>query len=215
MKKHIEFLDHLILTGKMLPSYPNAHNPHTNPGIERSFEYHYTKWIEDARSVLSHANLEPYLDTFIREISHSSPREKIPNLVGILHSARDCLEQGFVGKLKYLLHAEMFDSFVGQAKELLANGFLLPAGVVSRIIIERWLRDQGEKQGIEGWSSKKASQVNDELKRGGTFSTNKWRLIQSLLDAGNAAAHGNEDEISKECVQRMIDFIESQCLETP
>ncbi len=52
---------------------------------------------------------------------------------------------------------------------------------------------------------------NDGLKTAGVFTTPKWRLIQGLLDVGNAAAHGNEKEFTEVDVRRMIDFAEANC----
>ncbi len=46
----------------------------------------------------------------------------------------------------------------------------------------------------------------------GKLTQPKWRLIQSFLDVGNAAAHGKETEFKPADVTRMLDFIEANCL---
>jgi len=157
------------------------------------------------------------LDSFLAEfeaVEQDSGHEgwKLSRFAGILQSARECLEKGFTGKLKHLLHAEMFDSLVAQAKELHKTDHNIPAAVLCRIVIERWLRDQGDKAKVPNWDSAKASAVNDGLKTAGVFTTPKWRQIQSHLDVGNAAAHGKEKDFTAVDVEKMIDFAEANCV---
>jgi len=163
--------------------------------------------------VLEHAGLETFLSEWVTIVSDGGdPSWKLPLLGGILESARECFESGLTGKFRHLLHAEMFDSLVAQAKELLQTGHKIPAAVLCRIVIERWLRDQGDKAAVPNWETAKASSVNDGLRNAGVFSTPKWRQVQSLLDVGNAAAHGSESEFIGADVGRMIDFAESNCV---
>jgi len=106
----------------------------------------------------------------------------------------------------------MFGSLVEQAKELLESGHSTPAAVLGRIVLERWLRDEAAKAEIQDADSSKVSVLNDNLKNAGAFSLPKWRHVQSLLDVGNAAAHGKESAFSVEDVRRLLTFAESNCV---
>lgn len=171
-----------------------------------------TRWTMSGRQVLTHAGLSDFLEEFNTIARDEFNGWQISRLVGVVESAKECVEHGVVSKLKYLLHAEMFDSVVEQTKGLLNSGYKIPAAVLLRITIERWLRDEGEKAGVKDWKTAKASSVNDGLRTAGVFSTAKWRQVQSLMDVGNAAAHGNEGEFKETGVRRMIDFVETNCI---
>lgn len=138
-------------------------------------------------------------------------RDEIAHVAGVLESARDCLAAGFVGKLKHLIHAEMFDSLLQQAEALLKAGHTIPAAVLGRIVIEDWLRDQAEKAGITVAVNEKASVINDSLKKAGVITASRWRQVQSYLDIGNAAAHGRSSEITMEDVGRQLEFAKTAC----
>jgi len=180
---------------------------------EAEFDRCFTRWRLSAKKVLEYAGLDSFLaDYQVIEEEKCHPARTLPYLAGILQSARECLENGFTGKLRHLLHAEMFNSLVEQAKELLDTGHNIPAAVLCRIVIERWLRDQAEKAGVPNWDKAKASVINDALRNAGVFTTPKWRHVQGLLDVGNAAAHGDEKEFTEADVRRMIDFAEANCM---
>jgi flavin-dependent dehydrogenase len=105
----------------------------------------------------------------------------------------------------------MFETMAEQAKGLLESGHTVPAAVLGRIVLERWLRDQAEKAGIEVAKDAKASMVNESLKRASIFTTPKWRQVQVYLDIGNAAAHGDEKGFTRAEVEKLLEFIEANC----
>src|SRR5262245_63825176 len=53
-------------------------------------------------------------------------------------------------------------------------------------------------------ASMKASALNDELKKAGRYNQPQWRMLQSWLDIGNAAAHGKFDQFTQPDVKRLI-----------
>ncbi len=139
------------------------------------------------------------------------PCDVFARLIGILESARDEIKEGLVFKVRHLLHADLFSSLVEQADELLQTGHKIPAAVLGRIVIERWLGDEAEKAGVGLSEGEKASVVNDRLKKEGAFSTLRWRQVQGSLDVGNLAAHGKMDEFEDADVRRMVEFIRANC----
>jgi len=105
----------------------------------------------------------------------------------------------------------MSGSLLEQADQLLAAGQRVPAAVIVRIVLERWIRDEAEKNGIANADSEKASSLNDSLKRVGVFSIPKWRQVQTCLDIGNAAAHGKDDQFSADDIRRALEFVRAAC----
>jgi hypothetical protein len=207
MKSVRDFLDSLISDSYRIISEAGAH-----PEPE-SFRQNYVRWTESALHALSFAGLEEYRRKILAADSESSGSQFAASVIaGLLQSAVECLDHGFVGRLRHLLHAEVFSSLASQARGLLQSGHLVPAAVLGRIAIEDWLRDEAEKAGITNFDSEKASKLNDSLKAAGKLTQPKWRLIQSFLDVGNSAAHGKTEQFSDADVTRMLDFIESNCL---
>lgn len=118
-----------------------------------------SRWLRNIYQVLTYGELKQYLMT-INNILYKDPLaitgDQIAFVAGVLESAHECLIEGFVGKLKFLIHAEMFDSLLDQADSLLNSGHKIPSAVLGRIVIERWLRDQAEKAEISNWDTAKA-----------------------------------------------------------
>jgi hypothetical protein len=212
MKKIIDFLERLITGSYDLRNQASKGSNLMGIGLNNYIQMR-TRWLRSCDDVLSYAGLGDYLEQVARiRVGGTPGAPEIAEITGVLESARDALQQGFVGKIRYLLHAELFNSVLDQAGGLLETGHKIPAAVLGRIVIEGWLRDQAEKAGIAGWEAEKASSLNEELKKAGVFPVPKWRHIQSLIDVGNSAAHGKDAEFSEEDVKRMIAFAQTNCV---
>ncbi len=127
-------------------------------------------------------------------------------LVGVLSGALDDLENGFLTGQEFLIAGEVFDSILEQAKELNKNGYKDPAAVLTRIVLENALKRMAQNFDID--STKKASFINDQLKKMKRYSQSQWRFIQAWLDIGNAAAHGKFDEYKSEDIEKVIQDLE-------
>lgn len=210
MEKMLVFIKSLVEESAVLAELAGeSYDERQSGGFERRF----TRLVNNVIEILSYASLDSLLQEAksIKSGSGYSDQSRAAHMAGIIGSAYDLLGNGFIGSVKFLLHADMFASTLEQAKGLKETGHLIPAAVLGRIVIEDWLRDQAEKSGIEVPEGAKASTVNDSLKKSSVFSVPKWRLIQSLLDVGNAAAHGKISEISEGEVSRLLEFIEVNC----
>jgi len=177
------------------------------------FTREYTRWLRSCQGVLRHAGLNEYAEQ-VGHISQddSSRSYNIAEIAGVLETARDMLVNRFVGDVRYLVHAEFFDSLLGQAQELFETQHLTPSAVVARIVLERWLRDQAGRASIENAETEKAAILNDTLKKMKVFSVPKWRQVQACLDVGNAAAHGKDTEFTADDVRRFLDFARVNCV---
>ena len=208
MRKVLHFLDSLVEEGVNLEA---LHDAPSERRIEGGFTRRYRRWKQSVLEVLGYLGLERYVRAVDSAFNMARSTE-ISEVTGLVESARDLIGNGFVGDIRHLLHAEMFESMAGQAKGLLAGGHAIPAAVLGRIVIEGWLRDQAEKAGVDILKDAKASTVNESLKKASVFSVPKWRQVQVYLDIGNAAAHGDEASFSPADVEKLLQFIEANCV---
>jgi hypothetical protein len=171
------------------------------------------RWLGSCHYLLEFLHCGTYCEDF-RKIEALYSRQglnpySIGELIGVLEGVLDEVENGFLGKLTHLIHAELYFSVLEQAEMLFQAGHLAPAAVLGRIIIERWLKDEAEKVGIDVAVGEKASVINDKLQKAQEFSTPRWRLIQWCLDIGNAAAHGRIDQYTVKDVEQVLQFLKA------
>jgi hypothetical protein len=211
MKKIIEVLDRLIAESPALQT--RAREAHPPEADLHDLQQRYTHWKTNSVATLRYAAMAELGEEF-KSVANAtgSSGYGIAMCTGLLESARDLLQHGFIGNVRHLVHAELFDSLLDQSQSLLESGHRIPAAVLGRIVIERWLRDQADKASIPSAETAKPAVLNDSLKLAGAFSVPKWRQIQTCLDVGNAAAHGKESEFSADDVSRLLDFSRITCL---
>lgn len=111
--------------------------------------------------------------------------------------------------IKQLVRAELFDSEVESARELLKNGFGRAAGAVVGVVTEKHL-DQVCKNHNVTISNKEPTITiyNDALKNIGVLDTPKWRFIQRIGDLRNYCDHNKNREPTKDEVIELIDSVE-------
>jgi hypothetical protein len=126
-------------------------------------------------------------------------------IIGILHGAKDDLENGFLLNQELLVSAVVFDNILEQAKHLCDTGYKDPAAVLARVVLEGSLRNMARQSSLD--DSAKASAINEELRKTGRYNQPQWRQIQAWLDIGNAAAHGNFSQYTREQVASLIDGV--------
>lgn len=111
--------------------------------------------------------------------------------------------------IRQLIQADLFDSELDAAKEIIKHGFLRGAGVISGVILEKHLSQVSLNHNIK--SRKKSpsiSEYNDLLKNNGILDTPSWRHIQRLGDIRNICAHNKLREPTKEEVEELISGVE-------
>lgn len=128
-------------------------------------------------------------------------------IVGVIEAALDDLVNGFLTSQEFLIAGEVFDNVLDQAKHLASADYKDPAAILARVVLEDALKRLARESGINDRT--KAAQINDELWKAGRFSKPQWRRLQSWLDLGNAAAHGEFDSYSRDDVVRLLDDLKS------
>jgi len=127
------------------------------------------------------------------------------NQASILEAAKARFESSLF-EIRQLVQADLFDSELDAARELLKNKFVRPAGVLAGVVIEKHLRqvcaDHNLKitkrnPGIAG--------LNELLKSSEVIDIPQWRHISLLGDIRNLCGHGKDKEPNTQQVQDLID----------
>lgn len=126
----------------------------------------------------------------------------------ILKSARSRFESSLLD-IRQILRADLFDSEVESARELLKNGFLRAAGAIAGVVAEKHLSDVCQTHNVS-ISNKNPTigTYNDALKKEGVIDIPQWRSIQRLGDLRNLCDHNKEREPTKDEVTELIDGVE-------
>jgi hypothetical protein len=139
------------------------------------------------------------------------PDAAIPHLrqqQAILNAVSERFESSLFD-IKQLVQADLFDSELLAAQELLKHGFIRASGAIAGVVLEKHLAQVAENHNIT--TRKKhptISDFNDLLKNGDVLDTPAWRQIQRLGDIRNLCDHNKEREPSTEEAQELISGVE-------
>lgn len=114
----------------------------------------------------------------------------VKQALGILRSAKEDYEQGFLLDVRALIEAEAFDDFLEQGAHLLDSGYFQPAAVVIGSVLEDGLRKLCARQEIELSTKPKLDTMNAALAKSGVYSKLTQKRVMALADIRNRAAHG-------------------------
>ena len=126
------------------------------------------------------------------------------NLQAIFLAVKEDFEGGYLLSTRILVQAEVFDSELEQANELLTSGYYTAAAVIAGVVLETALRELCDNRNIEHG---KLDKMNADLAKAGAYNKLMQKRITVLADIRNNAAHGKQDGFNKEDVTDMIDDI--------
>lgn len=135
------------------------------------------------------------------------PDAAIPHVrqqLAILKSVKKRFESTLFD-IKQLVQADLFDSEVEVARELLKKGFIRAAGAIAGVVLEKHLIQVKDNHRIK--TRKKnltISVLNDLLKENNVIDTPIWRQIQHLGDIRNLCDHKKERDPTKQEVSELI-----------
>lgn len=135
----------------------------------------------------------------------SSAVPKMQQQVSILESALKLVDS-VIYSIQFSVRAELFDSELGAANELLKVGFLRASGAMCGVILEKHLSEVCTKHKIS--LRKKSPTINDyneELKNAGAIDLPTWRHIQLLGDLRNLCCHDKKSEPTKDQAKDLLD----------
>lgn len=129
----------------------------------------------------------------------------LENLRAIFVAAKEDFEGGYLQSTKSLVQAEVFDSELEQAQQLLDNGYSSAAAVIAGVVLETTLRELCTRNKI---AHGKLDKMNADLAKKGVFNKLVQKRNTALADIRNSAAHGKPTEFSDSDVGDMIRDVE-------
>jgi len=136
---------------------------------------------------------------------------KMQQQVSILESALKLVDS-VIYSIQFSVRAELFDSELGAANELLKAGFLRASGAMCGVILEKHLSEVCARHKIS--LRKKSPTINDyneELKNAGVTDLPTWRYIQLLGDLRNLCCHDKKSEPTKDQAKDLLDGTTKIC----
>ena len=122
----------------------------------------------------------------------------------ILESASARFESALFD-IRQVTQADLFDSELEAAKELLRNGFLRPAGVLAGVVLENHLAQVCENHQVAiKKKNPSIGDLNDALKQAAVLEIENWRFIGRLGDLRNLCGHDKKQEPKNEQVSDLI-----------
>jgi hypothetical protein len=137
-----------------------------------------------------------------------SPKSAIPHFQQQLYMVKAMAArfESSLFDIRQIVQADLFDSELDAARELLKRGFVRAAGAVAGVVLERHLKQVVSNHNIV---TRKATptigDLNDLLKRSDVIDVPEWRRIQRLADLRNLCDHEKHREPTKEEAGDLID----------
>lgn len=163
-------------------------------------------WCVKARHLLSTAcsRTSEHFRSFI-EAEEAQSYEDSPTrfgrVVSVFLAAKEDFEGGYLATIRNLIQADVFTDELQQADELLRAGYHIPAAVICGVVLETALRDFCVQKGVP---SGKLSKMNDDLAKAGHYNSIVQKQVTALAGVRNSAAHGKNQEFTKEDVSAMV-----------
>lgn len=123
----------------------------------------------------------------------------------IFEAAREDFEGGYLVSVQNLVQAELAESELEQAVELLKSGYISAAAVVAGVVLETTLRTLCDRNGIPNG---KLDKMNADLAKAGQYNSLVQKRVTAMAAIRNSAAHGKNDEFGRDDVESMIAEIE-------
>lgn len=137
--------------------------------------------------------------------SYQTQWDAFKRMKSVFIAAMDDYKNGYLISIKNLIQADVFDSELEQAQELLSSGYKLAAAVIAGVVLETTLRDLCYQNSL---SIGKLDKMNSDLAKAGIYNKLQQKRITALADIRNSAAHGKPEEFSDNDVTIMIRDIE-------
>lgn len=124
--------------------------------------------------------------------------------LAILESVESRFESALFD-IRQLVQADLFDSELQEARELLKKGFIRASGAVAGVVLEKHLAQVAQNHSVKTRKKNPTiSDFNDLLKNGNVLDTPSWRQIQRLGDVRNLCDHNKDREPTQEEAEELI-----------
>lgn len=164
--------------------------------------YTIQDWLIGARSTVNKFTGQKYFNDLAAVLMRFNTQ------LEILKSATSRFQSSLFD-IRQLVQADLLDSELDSARELLKNGFLRGAGVVAGVVLEKHLLQVCDNHNVCVRKQNPAiADLNDALKNGNVIDVPNWRFIQRLGDLRNLCGHKRVREPSAEEVRELIDGVD-------
>ena len=137
--------------------------------------------------------------------TYESNYDSFERMKAVFSAAMDDYKGGFLTTIKNLIQADVFDTELEQARELLNSGYKLAAAVITGVVLETTLRDLCAQEYL---THSKLDKMNADLAKAGVYNKLQQKRITAIADIRNSAAHGKPEEFSEDDVKNMIRDVE-------
>jgi hypothetical protein len=112
-------------------------------------------------------------------------------------------------EIRQLLQADLFDSEIDTARELLKNGYNRAAGAVAGVVLEKHLQQVSVNRNVTVKAKNPTiSDYNEALKEAQVVDVPTWRFIQHLADLRNLCDHKKTREPKPEEIEDLINGVD-------
>jgi hypothetical protein len=109
-------------------------------------------------------------------------------------------------EIRQIVQADLFDSEIEAARELLKSKFVRAAGAMAGVVLERHLKQVCDDHSVKvGKARPTIAVLNQALRDADVIDVPQWRFSQHLADIRNLCDHNKAREPTKEQVQDLID----------
>ena len=136
--------------------------------------------------------------------SWSGSLTKFKALKAVFLATKEDFDGGYLSSYKAIVQAEVFDTELEQAYELLKSGYYVAAAVIGGVVLETALRELCDREIIPHG---KMDKMNADLTKAGVYSKIVQKQITAFAGIRNSAAHGNKEEFTKG-VEQMLPALE-------
>jgi hypothetical protein len=127
--------------------------------------------------------------------------------VSILQSAAGRLDSA-LASIRGVLQAELFDTEIDAAQDLVRNGHLRAAGAVAGVVLERHLAEVAVAHGVAVKKKNPSiADYNDAPKAAEVIDLRAWRRIQALYDVRTLCCHNKKREPRADEVAELVDGV--------
>lgn len=137
--------------------------------------------------------------------SWSGSLTKFNALKAVFLATKEDFDGVYLSSYKAIVQAEVFDTELEQAYELLKNGYYVAAAVIGGVVLETALRELCDRESIPHG---KMDKMNADITKAGVYSKIVQKQITAFAGIRNSAAHGNPDQFTEDDVKNMIRDIE-------
>ncbi len=110
--------------------------------------------------------------------------------------------------IRQLVQADLFDSELDAARELLSNKFSRAAGATVGVLLEKHLAQVCDNHAVKiAKKNPTIADFNEALKASNVIEIPQWRFVQHLADLRNLCDHNKKSEPTDDQVSDLIDGV--------